>query len=145
LLVPGTMLVSLVMWALTQVGTDTPIGLILAGHMVMSLGLALMFTPLFTASLGSLPPRLYSHGSAILGSVQQVAGAAGIALFVALMTIRTAGLTAAGIDPLEALAGGIRTGFRCGASISLFAIVARPFVRKPDGSEPGSGGARNRR
>src|SRR5690606_12105187 len=64
LLVPGTVLVSLVLWGLTLVGTDTSVWLILAGHIVMSLGLALAFTPLFTASLSSLPMPLYSHGSA---------------------------------------------------------------------------------
>jgi DHA2 family lincomycin resistance protein-like MFS transporter len=53
---------------------------------VLSLGLALSFTPLFTASLGSLPKRLYSHGSAVVGTVQQVAGAAGIAAMIAVMS-----------------------------------------------------------
>jgi DHA2 family lincomycin resistance protein-like MFS transporter len=90
-----------------------------------------MFTPLFTASLSSLPMQLYSHGSAILGSVQQVAGAAGVALFIALMTIQSAALTAAGTEPVTALAAGIRTGFMTGAIISLFAIVAAFFVKKP--------------
>ena len=32
-------------------------------------------TPLFTVALGSLPKRLYSHGSALIGTIQQVAGA----------------------------------------------------------------------
>jgi MFS transporter, DHA2 family, lincomycin resistance protein len=131
LLVPGTVLVSLVMWALTMVDANTSVWAILAGHITMCLGLALTFTPLFTASLSSVPMQLYSHGSAILGSVQQVAGAAGIALFIAVMTIQNAALTAGGADQVTALAGGIRAGFLCGAIISLFAIVASIFVKKP--------------
>ena len=47
----------------------------------------MMFTPLMTDSLGSLPGELYSHGSAILTTLQQVAGAAGTALFVTVMTL----------------------------------------------------------
>ncbi len=131
LLVPGTILVSLVMWALTLVDQTTSVWAILAGHVVISVGLALVFTPLFTASLSSLPMRLYSHGSAILGSAQQVAGAAGIALFVAMMTLQSSGLAAAGADTVAALSGGVRAGFMCGAIISLFAVVAAFFVRKP--------------
>lgn len=131
LLVPGTVLVSLVMWALTLVDQNTSVWAILAGHVVISIGLALTFTPLFTASLSSLPMQLYSHGSAILGSVQQVAGAAGIALFVALMTLTSTGLVAQGAVPVEATVGGIHVAFLCGAIISLFAIVAALFVRKP--------------
>jgi DHA2 family lincomycin resistance protein-like MFS transporter len=131
LLVPGTVLVSFVLWGLTLVGTDTSVWLILAGHIIMCLGLAFVFTPLFTASLSSLPMPLYSHGSAILGSVQQVAGAAGVALFVAIMTLQSAALVAGGTAEIEALTAGIRSGFLCGAIISLFAIVAGFFVKKP--------------
>jgi DHA2 family lincomycin resistance protein-like MFS transporter len=133
LAVPGTILVSAVLWALTTVGQDTSVWALLAGHVVLSIGLALIFTPVFTSSMGSVRMELYSHASAVLGSVQQLAGAAGIALFIALMTIRTAALTAEGIDPVEALAGGIRLAFLVGATISLLAIVAAFFIRRPDG------------
>jgi MFS transporter, DHA2 family, lincomycin resistance protein len=139
LAVPGAMLVSAVMWALTMVGQDTSPWALLAGHVVLSVGLALIFTPVFTSSMGSVKMELYSHASAILGSVQQLAGAAGIALFIALMTIRTAALTADGLDSVEALASGIRLAFLVGAIISLFAIVAAFFVRKPEGGAPGMG------
>lgn len=131
LLVPGSIIVSAVLWGLTLVDQSTSVWVILAGHIALCIGLAIMFTPLFTASLSSLPMQLYSHGSAILGSVQQVAGAAGVALFIALMTIQSAALTAAGTEQVTALAAGIRTGFMTGAIISLFAIVAAFFVKKP--------------
>ena len=60
-----------------------------------------------------------------------MAGAAGVALFVALMTATAASLTAQGVVPVEALAAGIRTGFLCGAILSLFAIIASFFVQRP--------------
>ncbi len=140
LAVPGTILVSAVLWALTLVGQDTSPWALLAGHVVLSIGLALIFTPVFTSSMGSVRMELYSHASAVLGSVQQLAGAAGIALFIALMTIRAAALSAEGVDPVEALASGIRSAFLVGAIISLFAIVAAFFVRKPQGGGPNMGG-----
>ena len=140
LLVPGMVLVSIVLWALTRVDQYTSVWAILAGHIVISVGLALTFTPLFTAAMGSLRMDLYSHGSAILGSVQQVAGAAGIALFVALMTLRTASLSAAGTEPVSALAGGIQLAFLVGAVISLLAIGAAIMVRKPEAQPGGMGG-----
>ena len=131
LLVPGSALVSAVLWGLTLVNEGTSIWAILAAHVLLCIGLALMFTPLFTASLSSLPMQLYSHGSAILGSVQQVAGAAGVALFIALMTIQSGALLAAGSEPIPAISGGIHAGFLCGAIISLLAVVAAFFVKKP--------------
>lgn len=131
LAVPGAILVSAVLWALTLVGQDTVPWALLAGHIVLSVGLALIFTPVFTSSMGSVRMELYSHASAVLGSAQQLAGAAGIALFIALMTIRTAALSAEGMAPTEALAGGIRLAFLVGAVISLFAIVAAFMIRRP--------------
>jgi DHA2 family lincomycin resistance protein-like MFS transporter len=76
-------------------------------------------------------PELYAHGSAALASIQQVAGAAGVALFVALMSAQSARLGANGQAPLDALAGGIRAGFLCGAILSVFAVACAFFVRRP--------------
>ena len=137
LAVPGAVMVSAVLWALTTVGPDTSVWALLAGHIVLSIGLALIFTPVFTSSMGSVRPQLYSHASAVLGSVQQLAGAAGIALFIAAMTIQTAALASSGLGQVEALAGGIRLAFTIGAVISLFAVVAAFFIRRP--TEGGSG------
>jgi MFS transporter, DHA2 family, lincomycin resistance protein len=133
LMVPGVIVVSAVLWAMTLLGSATWAGYILAGHVVMSVGFALLFTPLFTLSLSSLKPNLYSHGSAVIGSIQQVAGAAGVALFVALMSARATALAARGLAPVDALTGGIQSGFLCGAVVSLFAVACVFFVQKPSG------------
>ena len=125
-------MVSVVLWGLIFVEQDTPFWMLLTAHIVLSIGLALMFTPLFTVSLGSLPPKLYSHGSAMLGTTQQVAGAAGTALFVAIMTLRADGLSAGGASVLAATTGGIKAAFLCGMIISLAAIAAAFFIRKPE-------------
>jgi MFS transporter, DHA2 family, lincomycin resistance protein len=133
LLVPGVIVVSAVLWAMTLLGAATWVGYILAGHVVMSVGFAFLFTPLFTASLSAVKPSLYSHGSAVIGTIQQVAGAAGVALFVALMSARATTLAAHGLAPVVALTGGIRDGFLCGAIVSLFAVACVFFVQKPSG------------
>ena len=96
---------------------------VLAAHMTLSIGLALLFTPLFTAGLGSLRPHLYSHGSAIVGTVQQVAGAAGATLFVTVMAAQAATLAGGGASEVAA-ASGVRLAFLVGAIISLLAIPA---------------------
>jgi len=140
LLVPGVVAVTAVMWALTTVSQHTAIWQVIAGHIVLSIGLAFTFTPLFTTAMSSVPPRFYSHASAILSSVQQVAGAAGIALFVAVMSLRSAAEAAAGEAPLDALAAGIRAGFLCGAIVSVGMVISAWFVRKGNGDAPGGHG-----
>ncbi|MBD9699489.1 multidrug efflux MFS transporter [Flavimobilis sp. GY10621] len=139
LVVPGVMIVSGVLWGLTQVSETTPTAMLVVAHVTLSLGLALTFTPLFTSSLGSVEPRLYSHGSATLGTVQQVAGAIGTAVFVTLMASGAATLVAAGVPEAAATAAGVRDAFLVGAIVSLGAVVLSFFVTRPDGEGPGGG------
>ena len=131
LLVPGSIIVSGVMWSMTLMTEHTPFAFVLIAHIALSVGLALMFTPLFTAGLGAVRPALYSHGSAIVGTVQQLAGAVGTALFVAVMSTQMVALKADGLSATSATAGGIHSAFVCGAIISLFAVAASFFVKKP--------------
>jgi DHA2 family lincomycin resistance protein-like MFS transporter len=140
LIIPAMFVVTAVLWAMTLLGTDTWWPFILAGHIVMSLGFAFLFGPLFTTSLSSIQPQLYSHGSALLGSIQQVAGAAGVALFVALMSSGSATLAAGGLPANEALAGGIRTALLVGACLAFIPLIASFFVKRaaaPDWSQGG--------
>ncbi|TBN56814.1 DHA2 family efflux MFS transporter permease subunit [Glaciihabitans arcticus] len=132
LLVPGTIVLSLVFWGLSMVQADSPVFVILIAHVSLSVGLALLFTPVFTAGLGSLKPHLYSHGSAIVGTLQQVAGAAGTAIFIALMTVVGVSLAAGGAPEGEATAGGIRAAFTFGAILATAAIPLAFFVRRPE-------------
>ncbi|CAM3279083.1 MDR family MFS transporter [Occultella aeris] len=132
LVVPGAVVVSGALWSMTLLTEHSPIGMVLAAHVVLSLGLGLMFTPLFTTALGSLRPSLYSHGSAVLGTLQQFAGAAGTALFVVLMTVAQVNALDAGASEVHATAVGTQTAFTCGAVLSLVVIVAALFVRRPD-------------
>ena len=130
LLVAGSIIVSADLWAMTLLGENSSYWWVLAAHVTLSIGLALLFTPLFSASLGSLRPELYSHGSAIVGTIQQLAGAAGTALFVTVMSARSAALQVEGEGIVSATASGIHTAFVYGAVISLFAIPAAFFIRK---------------
>ncbi|MEC5167656.1 DHA2 family efflux MFS transporter permease subunit [Glaciihabitans sp. GrIS 2.15] len=136
LLIVGSSIVSADLWAMTMLDENSSFLWVLAAHVALSIGLALLFTPLFTASLGSLKPALYSHGSAIVGTVQQLAGAAGTALFVTVMSAQAATLTTAGASQESATAAGIRIAFTYGAVISLFAIPAAFFVRKQNSPTP---------
>ncbi|MDQ0575978.1 DHA2 family efflux MFS transporter permease subunit [Agromyces albus] len=131
LIVPGSIAVSAVLWSLTMVTEQTSPWMLLMAHVVLSAGLAFMFTPLFTSALGSVEPRLYSHGSAIVGTVQQVAGAAGTALFITVLAAVTATVATTGVSSEMAEVAGIRAAFLVGAILSITAVVGAFFVRKP--------------
>ncbi|TFD46609.1 DHA2 family efflux MFS transporter permease subunit [Cryobacterium sp. TMT1-2-1] len=131
LLITGSTIVSAVFWSMTMLGANSSPWLVLAAHVTLSFGLALLFTPLFTAGLGAVRPELYSHGSAMVGTVQQLSGAVGTALFVTVMASVAATSLAGGATDVAASAAGIHAAFLCGAVISLFAIPAAFFIRRP--------------
>ncbi|GGK95840.1 MDR family MFS transporter [Deinococcus radiotolerans] len=131
LALPGALLMTGVLFALARIDAATPLWLLLAWHVTLSAGLALLFTPLFTSSLSPLPPHLYSHGSAILSTLQQVAGAAGTALLIALMTGRAATLTAAGTPTVTAQVSGLHLAFTVSGAIAVLAVLLTTLMPRP--------------
>jgi DHA2 family lincomycin resistance protein-like MFS transporter len=130
LLTTGAIITSATFWCMTLITADTSVWWIFVAYLALSVGLALLFTPLFTASLGSLPESLYSHGSAIVGTVQQVAGAAGTALLVTILSAAETRLSLQGASLTDATAGGIHAAFLGAAIISVLAIPAAFLIRR---------------
>jgi DHA2 family lincomycin resistance protein-like MFS transporter len=140
LLIPGSILAAAMLWLFTTLSTGSSVWLVMVAQTLLSVGLALSFTPLFTASLASLKPKFYSYGSAVIGTIQQVAGAAGIAVMMAVFTtIVNAG---GGTEVPAAVAAGTRTSVTIGAVIATITIIGAFLIRKPedDGEGPQHGG-----
>lgn len=123
LVIPGSIAISVALGLFTQVDVSTPYALILGAHILMMVGLACVFTPVFTLGLGAVPPQLYSHASSLLGTLQQVAGAMGAALSVAVLTSRSESLAEDGASKLGAYVGGMQWAFGLSAFLSLGVIV----------------------
>ena len=136
LLTTGAILTSLTFWWMTSFDAQTSVWLVFVAYLVLSVALAFLFTPIFTASLGSLPESLYSHGSAIVGTVQQVAGAAGTALLVTILSAHQIYTSASAPATVDSTATGIHWAFVTAAIISLLAIPAAFFVRTPLATTP---------
>lgn len=87
LVIPGAGVFASGMGLMATFGPGTRSWAVMAAHLLMSIGIAFVNTPMMTFGLGSLRSELYSHGSAALTTFQQVAGAAATAGFVALLTV----------------------------------------------------------
>jgi DHA2 family lincomycin resistance protein-like MFS transporter len=131
LVVPGAVVMAGVLALLSRVNPATSPWEVLSLHVVLSGALALIFTPVFTSGLAVLPPHLYAHGSAVLGSLQQVAAAAGTAVVVSVMAGRAASAAAQGASATGALSQGVQWGFGAGAAIAGAVLVVALFVRTP--------------
>ena len=128
ILVAGSVVVVLALASLATLDQHSAPWRVLAGHSALSVGLAFVFTPLLTAGLAALRPGLYPHGSAIMGTVQQVAAAMGIAIYVSILSATQVGL---GGDGVGATAAGVHRAFVIGALASLLIIPAAAMIRRP--------------
>jgi DHA2 family lincomycin resistance protein-like MFS transporter len=137
LVIPGTFAITGALGAMTLLDESSPVPMVLSIHVALNIGLGLVMTPLMTSALGSLDASLYSHGSAIVNTLQQLAGAAGTALFITIMTTGTAAGIGLGLDPVVAQASGIHSAFLWGAGLALVAAALSFLVRKPANTPEG--------
>lgn len=149
LVIPGAVGLVATLAALSQIGTTTPYWLIILVHVALMTSLAAIFTPVFSLGLGDLPPQLYSHGSSLLGSLQQVAGAIGTALLVMISSNRATAVVKAGVSathpiPSKALqahafVSGMEYALLASAAISVAVVVMAALLP----SRPAEGAAGN--
>ncbi len=132
-LIPGIVITALSMWGMALFTDTTPLWQVVVTHVLLSIGLANTFTPLFEVSLGSLPSDLASYGSATISTVQQVSGAAGTALFVTVMTLGAVSVAGSpeAVDP-HALAAGTRAAFLVGGATATLSAIVAFFIRDPE-------------
>lgn len=139
IIIPAAIVVSATCWYMTTFDQHTTLWQVLASNVVMFAGLGFMFPPLFTDSMASVEPQLYPHASAIVGSFQQVAGAAGTALFVTTLTVVSIQGAKQGVASGLAYMDGIHWAFVAGASLSVLVIVlALMLTGKAKNSQPRS-------
>ncbi|MFI9048158.1 MDR family MFS transporter [Streptomyces sp. NPDC053427] len=123
LVLPGSIGMVLALGGFTQVSMTMPYWQVLGLHALLMVSLAATFTPVFTLGMGGLPPHLYSHGSSMLGTMQQVAAAFGTALVVTVMSARTSHLVADGVAAGLARVSGMKLAFGVTAALALVTIV----------------------
>jgi DHA2 family lincomycin resistance protein-like MFS transporter len=105
----------------------------------------MLFTHIFATGLNQLPRSLHSHGSAIVSTLQQVAGAVGTALLVTIMTTSSAAYlqsVTASITPdiqRDTLTVGLHTSFMVATGIALISFILSLFIRRSSPPQEGEG------
>ena len=89
--------------------------------------------PAQTNGLNALPRELYADGSAAMNTLNQVAGAAGTAIAITLLTAGQTSFAAGAPDASqgEVLAAGVKYAFYFVTGISVIALICSFFMKKP--------------
>jgi DHA2 family lincomycin resistance protein-like MFS transporter len=142
LVIPGLVIVAISLWLFTRFDAATSTGFLVSVYIAMMIGIALVMMPAQTAGLNQLPRHLQPHGTAILNTLQQVAGAIGTALYISIMSGGQKQYLSGSSDPespgeiVKSLSAGINNAFWVGVFIALFALVLGLFLRRGRSPEP---------
>ncbi|MBB3938129.1 DHA2 family efflux MFS transporter permease subunit [Aureimonas phyllosphaerae] len=132
LVVTGAVVDAAGLYALSTLAPGTPMGFLVGAFLVTIVGQAMMWTPLFAASLGVLDKHLLPHGSAIVNTLQQLAGAAGIAIMFSIMSTTSEALVAGGEAVGQAMAHGAQQAYLVGCVFVILSLVTALFLpRRP--------------
>ena len=141
LIFPGFLISTVVFFILSHAMTvSISIPVIIVLHCFSLIAVGMINTPAQTNSLNQLTPELYPHGTAITNTLQQIAGAFGTSLFIALMTagqkgfISKAGANDAAIQA-QGLAAGVRQSLTVAFCILIIGLVLSFFIKRNTNEE----------
>lgn len=135
LIIPGTAILAIVMWFFTQVTADTSMMTFIILHVSMMISISMIMMPAQTNGLNQLPRHFYPHGTAILNTLSQVAGAIGVAFFISVMTSGQQKYLEQSTNPTDpvqlttAMVSGVQNAFVIGFGFAVLAFVVALFVK----------------
>ncbi|RUT29899.1 DHA2 family efflux MFS transporter permease subunit [Paenibacillus zeisoli] len=136
LVIPGIVIMTITLWMFTRVTTTSEVFVIIILHSVLMIGLSMVIMPAQTTGLNQLPRPLYPHGTAIMNTIQQVAGAVGTALFISIMSSGQTRYLSGVQDPnnpkqlAEAMTAGVHNAFWFAAVLTVLALILSLFMRR---------------
>jgi MFS transporter, DHA2 family, lincomycin resistance protein len=86
LVIPGLVVVAITLWFLSRISPASSVAFIVSLHIGLMVGISMVWMPAQTNGLNQLPPELYPHGTAVINTLQQVAGAVGTAIAIIILT-----------------------------------------------------------
>lgn len=135
LIIPGTAILVIVMWFFTQVTADTSMMAFIILHVSMMISISMIMMPAQTNGLNQLPRHFYPHGTAILNTLSQVAGAIGVAFFISVMTSGQQKYLEQSTNPTDpvqlttAMVSGVQNAFVIGFGFAVLAFVVALFIK----------------
>jgi DHA2 family lincomycin resistance protein-like MFS transporter len=112
------------------------VAFIIALHIGLTVGIALIWTPAQTNGLNQLPLELYPHGKAVMNTLQQVGGAIGTAVAISILTggmenyLHGSSAPTKQIEIANAMASGSHNVFLFAMVIALINLIMGFFIRR---------------
>lgn len=114
------------------ISAETPIWQVVIAFLIYFVGISMIIMPAQTNGLNELPRELYADGTAVMNTLQQIAGATGTALAITFL-IHGENLfleASPSAPPVEMIAAGTKYAFYFIAGIAIAGFIASLFVKR---------------
>nr|WP_233201539.1 MULTISPECIES: DHA2 family efflux MFS transporter permease subunit [unclassified Sporosarcina] len=114
------------------ISTETPIWQIVMAFLIFFVGISMIIMPAQTNGLNQLPRELYADGSAVMNTLQQIAGATGTAMAITLLVHGQNLLlkVSPNAPSVELIAAGTKYAFYFIAAFAITGFIASLFVKR---------------
>src|SRR5690625_832883 len=134
LMIPGSIFLCGTMFVFSRLNMQTPVWVIVVCYIILMISVSAMLMPAETNGLNQLPKKLYPHGTAIVSTLQPVAGAIGVSAFISIMSARQNSVLKKADNPNdlvtinEALVLGVELVYFIALAFAFVALVMSFFV-----------------
>ncbi|GAA0340940.1 MDR family MFS transporter [Oceanobacillus oncorhynchi subsp. oncorhynchi] len=132
LVIPGMVLLVAGLHLFTKVNTITSSFMFIVLYTLVMIAIAMIIMPAQTNGINQLPTKYYSHGTAIFNTLQQIAGATGIAFYVTMMSVgqnRYLSESNTG-EQADIVIAGVQFAFKVGSCFAILGLIFSLFIRR---------------
>jgi len=132
----GIVVVTGAMFGFSTITIETSSAFIIALHIITMVGVSMVMMPAQTNGLNQLPRELYPDGTAIMNTLQQVAGAIGTAVAISILSSGAEGFMstvedkANPLNPLLAFTAGVQDAFVFAIIMGIVGLVVALFIKR---------------
>ena len=136
LVIPGLVVVAVTLWFFSSISTTSSVAFIVVLHIGLMIGISMVWMPAQTNGLNQLPPALYPHGTAVMNTLQQVAGAIGTAIAIIILTsgmekyLHDSSAPTQQTEVANAMTAGSQHVFLFAMIVTLVGLVLAFFIRR---------------
>ncbi|CAI6225805.1 Lincomycin resistance protein LmrB [Bacillus subtilis] len=136
LVIPGFVIVTVVLWFFSNVTTTSTAVLIIILHTCLMIGISMIMMPAQTNGLNQLPREFYPDGTAIMNTLQQMAGAIGTAVAVSIMAAGQHDYMSTVKNPADpavipqALTAGVQHAFVFTMIVAIIGLIGAFFMKR---------------
>lgn len=136
LVIPGMTLLTISLWSFSKVSVSTSITTFVFLYTFVMIAIAMIIMPAQTNGLNQLPTKYYSHGTAIISTLQQIAGAIGVAFYVSIMALgqklffNESSSSRLAMTHVDAIVSGIQFAFQVSSYIAMIGLILSLFIKR---------------